>query len=70
MATATAGRSADEGGHRVEEETGRRHAAAPFGPGVRRHIGRTLRGIYAETLTAPPGERIEALLARLDDRKA
>lgn len=40
--------------------------APPLSPTVRRHLGQTLRGHYADSLSAPVGERLEALLAQLD----
>ena len=40
--------------------------APPLSPNVRRHLGQTLRGHYAESLSAPVGQRLEALLAQLD----
>lgn len=40
--------------------------APPLSPVVRRHLGQTLRGHYADSLSAPVGERLEALLAQLD----
>lgn len=40
--------------------------APPLSPNVRRHLGQTLRGHYADSLSAPVGERLEALLAQLD----
>nr|WP_281407619.1 NepR family anti-sigma factor [Methylobacterium planeticum] len=43
---------------------------APLSPSVRRHLGRSLQALYAETLSAPVGARLEALLARLDPRKS
>lgn len=45
-------------------------AAAPrMAENVRRHLGRNLRGLYADTLATPLGERIEGLLERLDRPK-
>ena len=45
-------------------------AAAPrLGANVRRHLGRNLRGLYADSLATPFGERIESLLERLDRPK-
>ncbi len=40
-------------------------AVPPLSPGVRRHLGRTLRSHYAECLTEPVGERLATLLTRL-----
>lgn len=37
----------------------------PLSQGVRRHLGRNLRALYAGCLTEPVGERLEALIARL-----
>lgn len=42
----------------------------PLSPGVRRHLGQTLRSFYAASLSEPVSERMEALLARLDGRKS
>ena len=42
-------------------------AAPPLNATVRRHLGQTLRGHYADTLSAPVDERLEALLAKLDN---
>jgi hypothetical protein len=42
----------------------------PLSPSVRRHIGKSLRTHYAETLAEPVSERLEALLARLQAPKA
>lgn len=39
---------------------------APLSPSIRRHLGRTLRVVYADALAEPVGQRIEALLDRLD----
>lgn len=41
-------------------------AAPPLNATVRRHLGQTLRGHYADTLSAPVDEHLEALLAKLD----
>lgn len=38
----------------------------PLNANVRRHLGRNLRAFYAEAIGEPFGERIEALLGRLD----
>ncbi|WP_336488019.1 hypothetical protein [Methylobacterium nigriterrae] len=40
--------------------------AAPLNASVRRHLGRSLQAHFAEALAAPVGERLAALLARLD----
>ncbi len=40
-------------------------AAPPLSQGVRRHLGKNLRTLYAGSLTEPVGERLEALIARL-----
>lgn len=40
-------------------------AAPPLSQGVRRHLGKNLRSLYAGCLTEPVGEHIEALIARL-----
>lgn len=42
---------------------------APLSAGVRRHIGQNLRVLYADTLTAPPTQRLEALIAQLPEAK-
>lgn len=39
---------------------------APLSHNVRRHLGQTLRGHYADSLAAPVSERLEALIAQLD----
>ena len=44
-------------------------AVAPLRPGIQRHLGRTLRGVYADTLTAPVPPRLDALVAQLDKPK-
>lgn len=41
----------------------------PLSPSVRRHLGKSLRSFYAETLSEPVSERFEALLARLETPK-
>lgn len=41
--------------------------APPLSPAIRRHLGQNLRGHYAETLSAPVSERLEALIAQLDE---
>ncbi|GJE10327.1 MULTISPECIES: hypothetical protein [Methylobacterium] len=43
--------------------------AAPLTPGVRRHLGQNLRVLFADTLEAPPTQRLEALLAQLAKAK-
>ncbi len=43
--------------------------AAPLSPNVRRHLGQNLRALYADTLTAPVSQRLEALIAQLDRTK-
>lgn len=42
----------------------------PLSPSVRRQLGSSLRNFYADTLSEPVSERLEALLARLDRTKA
>jgi hypothetical protein len=37
----------------------------PLAPGIRRHLGRTLRSHYADSLAAPVNQRLEALIAQL-----
>ncbi|GJE71395.1 hypothetical protein [Methylorubrum podarium] len=41
-------------------------AAPPLSPSVRRHLGKSLRSHYADSLTEPVGERLETLIGRLD----
>lgn len=41
-------------------------ATPPLSPAVRRHLGQNLRGHYAESLSAPVNQRLEALIAQLD----
>lgn len=41
----------------------------PLAAGVRRHLGQNLRTLYADTLAAPPTQRLEALIAQLDKAK-
>lgn len=38
----------------------------PLSPSVRRHLGKSLRSHYADSLTEPVGERLETLIGRLD----
>lgn len=42
-------------------------AAPPLSPSVRRHLGKSLRSHYADSLTEPVGERLETLIGRLDE---
>ncbi|GJE62319.1 NepR family anti-sigma factor [Methylobacterium trifolii] len=42
----------------------------PLSPGVRRHLGQNLRTLYADSLSAPVSQRLEALIAQLDRPKA
>ncbi len=44
-------------------------AHPPLNPSVRRHLGQNLRNLYADTLSAPVSERLEALIAQLDRPK-
>jgi hypothetical protein len=44
-------------------------AVAPLSPGIRRHLGRALRAVYADAPTAPVPPRLEALVAQLDKPK-
>jgi hypothetical protein len=37
----------------------------PLAAGIRRHLGRTLRSQYADSLAAPVSQRLEALIAQL-----
>jgi hypothetical protein len=39
--------------------------APPLAAGIRRHLGRTLRSHYADSLAAPVSQRLEALIAQL-----
>ncbi len=41
-------------------------AVPPLSRTVRRHLGQNLRGHYADSLSAPVNERLEALIAQLD----
>ncbi|MGU3538613.1 hypothetical protein [Methylobacterium sp. A54F] len=43
--------------------------AGTLSPGVRRHLGQTLRTHFAESLAAPVGPSMERLLAQLDHTK-
>lgn len=47
-----------------------RSGPPPLSPSVRRQLGSSLRNFYADTLSEPVSERLEALLARLDRPKA
>ncbi|MRI53435.1 hypothetical protein D8770_05630 [Methylobacterium sp. DB1607] len=38
----------------------------PLSPSVRRHLGKSLRSHFADSLTEPVGERLETLIDRLD----
>lgn len=42
---------------------------APLKPAVRRQIGQSLRGLYADTLSAPMNERLTDLLAQIEKPK-
>lgn len=48
-------------------------ATPPLSAGVRRHLGRNLRSLYADSLSAPlsdpVSERLDALIAQLDRPK-
>lgn len=46
-----------------------RAAAPSLSPGIRRHLGQSLRTFYAGMLADPPGTRLEALIARLGKAK-
>ena len=50
-------------------ETGPLAGSAPLSPSVRRHLGQNLRTHYADALTAPVSQRLEALIAQLDKPK-
>lgn len=41
----------------------------PLSPSVRRHLGKSLRSHFADSLTEPVGERLESLIGRLDTPK-
>jgi hypothetical protein len=41
-------------------------SAPPLSATVRRHLGQNLRAHYADSLTAPVNQRLEALIAQLD----
>lgn len=43
--------------------------ATPLSASVRRHLGQNLRTHYADALTAPASQRLEALIAQLDKPK-
>lgn len=43
--------------------------ASRLSANVRRHLGQNLRTHYAEALTAPVSQRLEALIAQLDKPK-
>lgn len=45
-------------------------ASPPLNAGVRRHLGQNLRTHYADSLSAPVSQRLEALIAQLDRPKA
>lgn len=44
-------------------------SAPSLSSNVRRHLGKSLRNYYADSLSEPVSERIETLLARLDAPK-
>ena len=44
--------------------------APPLNATVRRHLGQNLRSHYADSLSAPVSQRLEALIAQLDKPKA
>lgn len=44
-------------------------AGPPLNASVRRHLGRNLRTLYADSLSAPVSQRLEALIAQLDRPK-
>lgn len=48
---------------------GPRPGPPPLNAGIRRHLGLSLRSLYAEILSEPPSTRIEALLTRLGKPK-
>ena len=50
-------------------ETGPMAASTPLSASVRRHLGQNLRTHYADALTAPVSQRLEALIAQLDKPK-
>ncbi|HEV2541718.1 MAG TPA: hypothetical protein VGU70_03020 [Methylobacterium sp.] len=47
-------------------ETKPASAVPPLSPSVRRHLGKSLRSHYADSLTEPVSERLETLIGRLD----
>ncbi|WP_375465351.1 NepR family anti-sigma factor [uncultured Methylobacterium sp.] len=44
-------------------------ASPPLNASVRRHLGRNLRTLYADSLSAPVSQRLESLIAQLDRPK-
>ena len=46
-------------------KTGPAARPAPLAAGVRRHLGQNLRTLYADTLAAPPSQRLAVLSAQL-----
>ncbi|MCJ2125026.1 hypothetical protein [Methylobacterium sp. J-077] len=43
--------------------------AASLSPSIRRHLGQTLRAVYADALAAPIDQRLEALVKQLGKPK-
>ncbi len=43
--------------------------APPLSPSVRRKLGASLRSFYADAMSEPVSERLEALIAKLENRK-
>ena len=50
-------------------ETKAANGAPPLSPSVRRHLGKSLRSHYADSLTEPVSERLETLIGRLDAKQ-
>ena len=50
-------------------ETERNTEVAPLSPNIRRHLGQHLRTLFTDTLSAPVDQRLEALIARLNNPK-
>ena len=44
-------------------------ASVSLSASVRRHLGQNLRTLYADSLSAPVNQRLEALIAQLDRPK-
>lgn len=59
---------AERPSHPVAESRAMGLATAPqsLHPTIRRHLGRSLREHFSESLSAPVGGKLEALIAELD----